>query len=125
MGEGPSGQPGRGAQLPDSLEHLGSMTRGRMVSGQSHCPSSVRCPSTQPTCPAREPLGQAELILPGWALRQQLGKQRAYLVLPYSAAAAFAMGGVCEATGSMVSVLSSTAARTSVPSCADQGAVGR
>ena len=43
------------------------------------------------------------------------------MVLPHSTAATFAVGGVCEATGSMVSVLSSTAARTSAESCNKAG----
>lgn len=45
----------------------------------------------------------------------------AYLVLLHSTSATFTAGSVCEATGSMVSVLSSTAARTSVESCGRPG----
>lgn len=41
----------------------------------------------------------------------------AYLVLLQSTAGTFTVGRVCEATGSMVSVLSSTAARTRAESC--------
>lgn len=56
---------------------------------------------------------------PKWAGRSK--QSEVYLVLPYWTAATFTVGGVCEATGSMVSVLSSTAARTSAESCGRRG----
>lgn len=43
-------------------------------------------------------------------------------MLPHSTGATDMAGRVRKATGSMVSVLSSTAARTSAESCKDQGA---
>lgn len=52
--------------------------------------------------------------------------RHAYLVLPHATVATFTAGSVCEATGSMVSVLSSTAARTNADSCDKAGwQVGR
>lgn len=145
VGEGClSGKPGRG-RLPAGPGDLGLEAGIRAKDAPLPCLGSATAPlHSSPARPLRHtpaPLG-FHTRTPGgrpeaWSLappsaerearhgvlkRAAKGEGRhAYLVLPHATAATFTAGSVCEATGSMVSVLSSTAARTSAESCDKAG----
>lgn len=99
------------------------MNPGRPECYSPHPPEAL-CPSRRPKAqiPIPVPQGAAQgsmLDFPMWA-----GKgpgHYAYLVLLHSTVGTFTVGRVCEATGSMVSVLSSTAVRTRAESCGRSG----